>query len=215
MFLDNKYTKWHNAIIERAKNRAIEGYCERHHVIPESLGGPNTKENIVKLTAREHFIVHLLLIRMMDNTNAKMKMINAAWYFQGNIKHSELKINGHTYECLKRQKSLAQKAYIQTPEEKIKRAKSNTGKKRTEETKQKMRDASVLYYASRTKEHQKLQSEKMSVSKSKSWKIESGDILIVTNLKKFSEEHGMIGTVFYTTQISGKYINGFRAVGKI
>ena len=36
-------------------------YYERHHIIPKSLGGTNDKTNLVLLSAREHYIAHLLL----------------------------------------------------------------------------------------------------------------------------------------------------------
>ena len=54
------YQKIHDAIIERAKTRKLEGYKERHHIIPRCLGGTDDNENLVDLTAREHFIIHLL-----------------------------------------------------------------------------------------------------------------------------------------------------------
>ena len=76
MYLQNKYTKWYNLIINRAQNRKIEGYVERHHIIPKSLGGNNKKSNIVSLTAREHFICHWLLTKMTTG-EFKMKMCMA------------------------------------------------------------------------------------------------------------------------------------------
>lgn len=58
------YIKTYNQIIQRGLERiSIEGYYEKHHIIPRSLGGSNLKNNIVKLTAREHFICHWLLFR--------------------------------------------------------------------------------------------------------------------------------------------------------
>lgn len=57
-FLINKYTKWYFNIIESAQRQEMDGYTEKHHIIPKSLGGSNDKTNIVKLTAREHFICH-------------------------------------------------------------------------------------------------------------------------------------------------------------
>lgn len=36
-------------------------YCESHHITPKSLGGGDDKSNLTWLTAREHFIAHLLL----------------------------------------------------------------------------------------------------------------------------------------------------------
>lgn len=60
------YKKIHDQIIERAKNRKKPScYCEKHHIIPKSLGGSNEKSNLVILTGREHFIIHWLLVKIM------------------------------------------------------------------------------------------------------------------------------------------------------
>jgi hypothetical protein len=63
-FEDNKYTKWYDAIIVNAKSRHLIGYVEKHHIVPRSLGGSNLESNIVSLTAREHFVCHMLLTRI-------------------------------------------------------------------------------------------------------------------------------------------------------
>ena len=74
MFKQNKYFKWYFSIIEKRKiNPYTQGYCEVHHIIPKSMGGSNKKVNLVYLTAREHFICHMLLFRMTDGRN-KVKM---------------------------------------------------------------------------------------------------------------------------------------------
>lgn len=39
-------------------------YGEEHHIIPRSLGGSNDKNNLVRLTAREHYICHFLLYKI-------------------------------------------------------------------------------------------------------------------------------------------------------
>lgn len=77
MFLDNKYTKWYYQIIENARNRELDGYGENHHIIPRSLGGCDDFENMVKLTAREHYVAHMLLVKMLEG-NPAYKM---AWAF--------------------------------------------------------------------------------------------------------------------------------------
>lgn len=63
------YQNIYNKLIERAKNRVFEKkmYVEKHHIIPRCLGGDNSKENIVKLFPKEHYIAHLLLFRMYPN----------------------------------------------------------------------------------------------------------------------------------------------------
>ena len=50
------YTKIYNKIIETRASRIPIGYSEEHHIIPKSFGGPDSKDNLVRLTAREHFI---------------------------------------------------------------------------------------------------------------------------------------------------------------
>jgi len=70
LFINNKYNVWYFKIIENAKSRQqISDYTEIHHIIPKSLGGSNDKDNLVRLTAREHFICHVLLTKMTNNKN--------------------------------------------------------------------------------------------------------------------------------------------------
>lgn len=104
MYLHNKYTTWYNNIIQRAKNRSLIGYKERHHIIPKSLGGSNLKENLVDLTAREHFICHWLLTKMVCSPH-KEKMIYAAWTMANleNQTQRRYKITGKIYQSLKQE----------------------------------------------------------------------------------------------------------------
>ena len=77
MFTDTKYTKWYFQITNRRKHDHVDGYTERHHIIPKSLGGADIGDNIVALSAREHFICHWLLTKMVTESDAKWKMMNA------------------------------------------------------------------------------------------------------------------------------------------
>lgn len=38
-----------------------------HHILPRSLGGLDTEENLVLLTFREHFLAHYLLYKIYHN----------------------------------------------------------------------------------------------------------------------------------------------------
>jgi hypothetical protein len=58
------YKKIHDNLIERGKNRKLDGYVEKHHIIPKCMNGTNEPNNLVELTAREHFLVHWLLHEM-------------------------------------------------------------------------------------------------------------------------------------------------------
>ncbi len=100
-FLENKYTRWYQTIIKKAQieNRSHldNVYYESHHIIPKCMGGNEE----VLLTAKEHFICHLLLCRMVEGVN-KHKMINAL------IKMAYCKSNGQ-YRYTARSFSLVRK----------------------------------------------------------------------------------------------------------
>lgn len=72
---ENKYSKWYFELVISRQNRLpLETeYYEKHHIHPRSLGGNNNKENLVFLTAREHYIAHLLLVKMTTG-KSKAKM---------------------------------------------------------------------------------------------------------------------------------------------
>jgi 5-methylcytosine-specific restriction endonuclease McrA len=107
-FLQNKYTKWYFNIIFNAQNRDISCYAENHHIIPKSLGGSNKKENLVKLTAREHFICHWLLTKMVNHTKYKYQMWNAfsCMLYRETAEQVRYKVTGRIFENIKKEGSL-------------------------------------------------------------------------------------------------------------
>jgi hypothetical protein len=151
LFLENKYQDWYNSLISNAKNRSIEGYTEKHHIIPKSMGGSNKKDNLVKLTAREHFIAHVLLTKFTESTN-KAKMITALWRFcVGGNKNQKL-VSSRYYEKLKIQFSEMKSAEMigeknhfygknHSAEARQKISEAGIGRKMSQETKQKLSDA--------------------------------------------------------------------------
>ena len=75
--IKNKYSRLYHRIIASAQNRDVpEGYYERHHITPRSLGGTDSKSNLVEVTAREHFILHYLLTKFTEGPDFR-KMVNA------------------------------------------------------------------------------------------------------------------------------------------
>jgi hypothetical protein len=99
LFENNKYSRWYNSIVDNAKNRTVLlDYSEKHHIVPKSIGGTNNKENLVCLTAKEHFVCHLLLTKMLVGP-AKQKMIYAFWQLsnQTNIHQHRHKSSGRMY----------------------------------------------------------------------------------------------------------------------
>lgn len=82
------YNRIYASIVLRAKSDEAnrlkfkkEGhYYERHHIIPQSLGGSNKNANLVYLTAREHFICHWLLVKIYPiGSDSYNKMMFALW----------------------------------------------------------------------------------------------------------------------------------------
>lgn len=124
MYLQNKYTAWYFSIISFAQARQLASRVEKHHIVPKSLGGSNDTENLVNLTAREHFICHWLLTKMVVG-NDKRKMDYAFWRMV-NTKNcpTRHKVTSRVYE-------LARKSV----------RKHMVGKTVSDETKQKLREA--------------------------------------------------------------------------
>ena len=72
------YKRIYDSIINYRINNKYDGYTEKHHIVPKSLGGVDDTTNIVRLTAREHYICHLLLTKIYKvGTPEWVKMIKA------------------------------------------------------------------------------------------------------------------------------------------
>jgi hypothetical protein len=106
------YKNNYDDLINNAKSRAAEkdGYYEMHHIVPRSLGGSNSKENLVRLTAREHYIAHYLLWKMTGSR----EMAFAFWRmnFQKNklSKNGVKRLSSRMYEKLRKEVSDDMKA---------------------------------------------------------------------------------------------------------
>jgi len=148
-FLDNKYTKTYYKIINRANERPKEGYLEKHHIIPNSFfisskkknswidGDPNAADNLVLLTAREHFVCHLLLVRMVTGVG-KYKMALALKRFMYAKRH-QAHISSRDYEFIKKTVSEQMKGRPCSPETREKIRQGNlTRPPQTPETRAKL-----------------------------------------------------------------------------
>lgn len=105
MFKDNKYSKVYFSIIERAKQDRHFSYMESHHIIPKCLGGSDDASNIVRLTAREHFVCHMLLTKMHDDYRLKYALVAMSLVNPNQDKRHRL--TSWQYEYVKKCNSLA------------------------------------------------------------------------------------------------------------
>lgn len=106
MFIQNKYTIIYFNILNKAalETRSKKnGYFEKHHIIPKCspLNGSDTKENIILLTAKEHYLCHLLLVKMTEG-NARYKMACALNNMSRKSEGQERFLSAGRYEKIKR-----------------------------------------------------------------------------------------------------------------
>jgi hypothetical protein len=108
IFIDNKYTRIYFRIVSKSIPKI--GYTETHHIIPKSLGGSNEPSNLVKLTPKEHYICHLLLIKMVAG-KAKTSMRYAFYMMSKRNPHQQnrIKVSSRQYVFMKEQMILANK----------------------------------------------------------------------------------------------------------
>lgn len=124
LFIDNKYTRVYYSIITKAQRRSeVPDYVERHHIVPECFfksrkrkgrqgwinGDPDSPDNLVSLTAREHFICHLLLVKMVEEAYALAKVKKAAFRLANS--NNNLYITSRMYEYAKKLNSEAQSTF--------------------------------------------------------------------------------------------------------
>ena len=83
------YEKIYNQLIQKRQQNQLDSsiYKEHHHIIPRSLQGKDDAANIVCLTAKEHYLAHLLLVKITEKKYGYMsiqhqKMILAITYFK-------------------------------------------------------------------------------------------------------------------------------------
>lgn len=74
------YKKHYDKLIEKAKNRQLSGYKEIHHVIPKCMNGNDEDDNLVELTAEEHYTAHQLLAKIYPDNS---KLLISAIYMTG------------------------------------------------------------------------------------------------------------------------------------
>jgi len=82
----------------RIKYKGI--YYENHHIIPKCLGGGEIKENMVLLTAKEHYICHELLVCIYPHNK---KLLYALWRLINPRGKQGYKVSAKSYEKLKKE----------------------------------------------------------------------------------------------------------------
>jgi len=95
------YERIYNQLINRARTRTLTGYTERHHIVPKCIGGTDTFDNLVKLTAREHFIAHKLLCEIYPTIKGIRLAFWAMVVYKSKKNQRTYKISNREYERLR------------------------------------------------------------------------------------------------------------------
>lgn len=147
MFINNKYTKIYFNIINKAlsenRKKSKNYYYENHHIIPKCspFNGSNSKENLVLLTAKEHYICHLLLTKMCIGEHLhKMKHAFANLYRKS--KNQDRIFTSVQYDRMKKERSsiatIRLSNWKENPFKKSGEENINFGKKHSKTTREKM-----------------------------------------------------------------------------
>jgi len=80
------YEKIYNNLIYKAIEEGVDGYYERHHIIPRAFGLDDNR--VVHLSIEQHYLAHLLLYKIFGG-NAIFAV--EAFYDRNRYKHLDIK----------------------------------------------------------------------------------------------------------------------------
>lgn len=103
------YEKHYNMLVERGKSRPVTGYVEKHHIVPKCMGGKDDVDNLVSLTPEEHYLAHLLLVKIYPKCTP---LVSAAIIMTTH--NTNYRVNNKLYGWLRRRASQATKQRIAT-----------------------------------------------------------------------------------------------------
>ena len=98
---------------KRLKEPSTQQYVEKHHILPKSIKQNNI---VVILSAREHFIAHALLVKIMQKGQNRENYYKMVYAFNNMNKSSfankQRYINSHLYQLMKHKLSEVRRQHI-------------------------------------------------------------------------------------------------------
>ena len=102
------YQKIYDSLVKKNHNFQHGEYFESHHIRPKSIGGKDTEDNLVNLTAREHYIAHALLVKIAEIGGDKQAYYqNVTW--ENTNGNRSFRFNSRLYQAMKKQYSQLRK----------------------------------------------------------------------------------------------------------
>lgn len=87
------------------RQKSEKEYYENHHILPRCLGGGDGDDNLVLLTAREHFVAHRLLVKIYSGKE-RSKLSFGLFMMMAVNSHHHRVFSSKQYEYAKQQMSL-------------------------------------------------------------------------------------------------------------
>lgn len=135
----------YDEIISNAKSRGLNKklldgpYYEKHHIVPKCLNGANDKDNLVLLTAREHYLCHYLLWKIHKDNFALFRAYHKMSFSKNSFQERDFKISSKQYEILRIEHIRICKTRIVSEETRKRMSESHKGFKHSKETVEKFK----------------------------------------------------------------------------
>lgn len=135
----NRYTRF----IDSLRGQSVDGYAEVHHIVPRSLGGSNDADNLIQLTARQHYVAHWMLSRALGGSAARAFFMMSNFGRYGHVNSTTYAIARQEYSELA---AVQMKGRIMPPvseETRKKQSQAKLGKKLSPEHIDKVRQTRI------------------------------------------------------------------------
>lgn len=123
------YIDVYNKITLNRKDLPKETYGEIHHIWPRSLGGGNEPVNLVRLTAKEHYVAHHLLTKIFPDSR---EMVYAFNLMCGTMGSKSVYVSPRVYAEARENFAKAQLGHVVTVETRSKISTGNLGKPKSD-----------------------------------------------------------------------------------
>lgn len=205
------YKKIYDDLMDSRKKRGLDKsklkgeYYEIHHIVPKCLNGPDTADNKVLLTAREHLLAHILLSEIYPDNSKLLYSILALTKFDKTLNRGK----DVKFVALKNSKLIAtlrEKAYSRS---KIDRSGENNpmyNRKHTEESRKKMSERELgekhwNYNGHLSEEHKEKIRKSLKNRKRPKFTKEHCDKISKSRLGKFTGEANPFFNKHHTDEV--------------
>ena len=135
----NRYTQF----IGSLRGQSVDGYAEVHHIVPRSLGGSDDADNLIRLTARQHYVAHWMLSRALGGSAARAFFMMSNFGRYGQVNSTTYAIARQEYAELAAVQMKGRTMRPVSEETRKKQSQAKLGKKLTPEHIEKVRQTRI------------------------------------------------------------------------